>query len=107
MNSSVTSTDENADGPFQPETVIQPALAVQDMSVGEDTVLFDALRNRAYRLSPAAGDVWRFVQHRPDASYEQLVDHLVTAHDLDRHDAASAASSFLTELLARGLIGTT
>ncbi|MCM2394311.1 PqqD family protein [Streptomyces albipurpureus] len=93
----MSETIEGGRAAFQPGTVVQQGLGVKGLNVDGEVVLYDALRNKSYRLNASGAEIWHFLRQSLTFS---VIANAFPAIETER------LISFLSGLAERDLIGT-
>lgn len=66
-----------------------------------DTVILDMESGEYNGLDEVGTAVWNFLQN--EATFAQIVDHIVTGYEVDRKTCRDDLQSFITEMVTNGL----
>jgi hypothetical protein len=91
-----------ADG-LHPSTVVEPALSLQWISLDDEIVLFDPLRNKVYRFNGTGGFIWRCLE--AGSTVGDIARHVGAQYRLSDESATETVDAFLNQLLELGLLG--
>lgn len=88
---------------LQPTTAVQPALSLQWISLDDEIVLFDPLRNKVYRFNGTGGFIWRCLE--VSSTVAEVARQVGAHYRLSDESATETVDAFLNQLLELGLLG--
>jgi hypothetical protein len=93
-----------AEGGLQESTAVEAALGIRGLEVDDDLVLVDLLNDRAYRLNPTGGLIWKLIQSR--RTIGELTEEVARAYGLGPDETAGLAREYVGQLVELGLAST-
>lgn len=82
-------------------TPFEVSIGVRSAQIGDETVVFDLLRDKCYRLNSTGTRIWELLSR--GTSLGEVTDHLTKEFRLKRSEASETANTYLGELVALGL----
>lgn len=93
---------ESSAASFRAGDRFDKSIATGMLSVGDETVVFDQLSAKTFRLNATARTIWEFLEARPTLS--DIVAHVAAKYDIPAEQSEAASRSLLAKLLDAGLV---